>query len=72
MAMICPKCAGEMKEGFMVSRSLDYSKPDEWVEGAPEASLWFGTKVRSKQHLQIASFRCERCGYLESYAREAG
>jgi hypothetical protein len=57
-----------MEAGFVASRSLDYTKPDDWVAGAPEKSLWFGTKVRSKDHFQITSYRCQSCGYLELYA----
>lgn len=68
-SLVCPKCSGEMKEGFFVSRSLDYAKPDDWVEGAPEPSLLFGTRVRGKQHITVTAYRCDRCGYLESYAR---
>ncbi len=25
----CPKCSGEMERGFVASRSLDYTKPDD-------------------------------------------
>ena len=67
----CPKCSGEMERGFVASRSLDYTKPDDWVSGAPEKSLWFGTKVRSKEHYQINAFRCSACGYIEFYAGSA-
>ncbi|HEX4667630.1 MAG TPA: PF20097 family protein [Chthoniobacterales bacterium] len=64
----CAKCGGGMERGFLASRSLDYTKPDDWVSGAPETSLWFGTKVRSKEHHQLSAYRCRDCGYVEFYA----
>jgi hypothetical protein len=41
-----------------------------WVAGKPEKSRWTGTKLKGKEHHLIHSFRCIRCGYLESYAPE--
>jgi hypothetical protein len=41
----------------------------KWVEGAPEKSFWLGTKTRGKKQVQVATYRCKTCGYLESYAR---
>ena len=68
--MECPKCRGAMEEGFEISGPFGHPmKPDDWVEGKPEPSIWTGTKLKGKARYQIASYRCERCGYLESYAR---
>ncbi len=53
---------------FVASRSLDYTRPDDWVAGAPETSLIFGTKVHSNEHYQLSAYRCHTCGYLEFYA----
>jgi hypothetical protein len=39
-----------------------------WISGAPEKSYLFGTSIKNKQKLQIESFRCEECSYLEFYA----
>lgn len=41
----------------------------DWVEGKPERSFWQGLKTKDRQVLDIEVYRCERCGYLESYAR---
>ena len=42
----------------------------EWVQGAPEKSRWgIGIKLKGKLKLPIATYRCTKCGYLESYAR---
>lgn len=66
----CVKCGGAMEEGFEISGPSGHAlKPDEWVEGPPESSFWTGTKLSGKERRHIAVYRCERCGYLESYAR---
>lgn len=67
--LICPKCQGALEEGFTLDHSSGESLAAEWVEGPPERSFWTGVKTRGKDRLPIQTFRCERCGYLESYAR---
>jgi hypothetical protein len=58
-----------MEEGFLVDRGeANMVKPARWVDGAPERSFWTGTKTRGKEQYRVATFRCDRCGYLESYA----
>jgi len=42
--------------------------PAEWVEGEPETSVWFGTKVRGKEKHRVQAFCCARCGRIELYA----
>lgn len=64
----CSKCQSPMAEGFVASRSLDFTRPDDWVNGAPEPSLVFGTKVRSKEHHPLVAYRCPRCSFVEFYA----
>ena len=39
-----------------------------WVAGEPERSMWTGLKLRGKEKVGITTYRCRRCGYLESYA----
>lgn len=45
----------------------------EWLEGAPEKSVWTGLKTKGKERLRlpVRTFRCPSCGYLESYASTA-
>ncbi len=65
----CPKCRSRMERGFTIDHG-DYStlKVAEWVEGPPERSFWTGLRTKGREVLPIATYRCERCGYLESYA----
>jgi len=41
----------------------------QWIAGVPEASFWHGgLKLTERAVLDVTTFRCPRCGYLESYA----
>lgn len=65
----CLRCGGRMERGFVADKA-HYSVPvtQEWVEGAPETSFWSGLKMKDRDILPVSTFRCEKCGYLESYA----
>ncbi len=66
----CPKCRGSMKEGFILDNAYGSLQVSAWIEGAPQKSRWFGVKLRGRRSIRVASFRCDRCGYLESYAKD--
>lgn len=67
---ICPKCKGEMEEGFILDKGAYGSQnPSDWVEGEPRPSFWHGgVKVTDKRRYEVRSCRCVGCGYLELYA----
>ena len=68
MSKSCPKCGGRMEQGFMLELKDGNQKAiTEWVEGLAEKA-WYGLKIRGKRRLAIETWRCGRCGYLESYA----
>jgi predicted nucleic-acid-binding Zn-ribbon protein len=64
----CPKCRGEMEDGFLVDHTYGTAAASEWVEGPVEASFWTGVKLRGRERRRVNTWRCLRCGYLESYA----
>jgi len=65
----CPKCAGSMAEGFLMEYTSQSSRaPTRWVEGPPEPSTWTGLRIKDRAILAVATYRCGRCGFLESYA----
>ena len=64
----CPKCAGEMEEGFIADHGYGNVRSSDWVEGAPVKSFWSGTRINDKKQYRVRTMRCVRCGYLESYA----
>jgi hypothetical protein len=60
-----------MAEGFVVDASHGTMGVSSWIEGAPEKSLWTGVKLSGKGRTEIATWRCNRCGFLEHYAAAA-
>ena len=64
----CPKCASAMAEGFVVDHTHGGASVSAWVEGEPRKSFWTGLKLGGKTPVDIQTWRCRRCGYLESYA----
>lgn len=67
----CIRCKSPMETGFVVDRG-DYSLPDyqRWVEGVAERSHWTGLKTAGREIFAVTTYRCQQCGYLESYAKE--
>ena len=68
----CSRCGGRLEEGFMpdLGHLNVPNPPAEWVEGQPEKSFWDGIKTKGREVYKVVTFRCEGCGYLESFARE--
>lgn len=77
-ASTCPKCSGEMVDGFVIDNSHGAVLVSQWVKGAPKAATLFGRIVsqlivkspKKGETIPIGTFRCQDCGFLESYARE--
>ena len=57
-----------MAQGYTVDVGYGATAVPKWVEGEPERSIWTGLKLRRKEQLAVTTYRCQRCGYLESYA----
>jgi len=64
----CPKCSGSMVEGFVIDRTHGGAVAGAWVEGQPQGNIWTGVRMRGRPKIEIASWRCSRCGFLENYA----
>jgi hypothetical protein len=65
----CPKCKGEMVQGFLFESEGPMRMVSTWVKGAPEKS-WFGSaKIPAEKCVPVGTFRCAACGFLEFYAR---
>ena len=66
----CPKCAGSMTEGFIVDQgSYGTAAVSTLQAGEPKVSVWTGLKQNKKEQIAITTLRCNRCGYLENFAR---
>jgi predicted nucleic-acid-binding Zn-ribbon protein len=66
---ICPKCQGEMEQGFVLEISQGGRSVISWSSGQPKKSFFFGIKLFEVKQIPIGTFRCKDCGYLESFAR---
>ena len=66
----CPKCSAQMETGFMIERSGGPGdRQVRWVEGEPIPRAWFsGVNTEGQKPIPVTTYRCERCGYLESFA----
>ncbi len=66
----CPECNGEMVQGFIVDRGHGKStRVSDWVEGAPEKSVFSGVSAPGDKRIPVGAFRCSGCGFLKFYAR---
>jgi hypothetical protein len=66
----CPKCNAEMEEGFLLDStygSINH-KTTTWIQGTPEKGLLTNIKTHGRTLMNVVTFRCPACGYLESYA----
>ena len=59
-----------MSEGFILDINQAGGRSvTKWIERAPEKSMWTGLKISGRANLDIQTWRCIRCGFLESYAK---
>lgn len=65
----CPKCRGKMQQGYIKDEGYAIVHSSKWVSGPPEKSFWTGVKTRGKKQVEVLTYRCASCGYLESYAQ---
>lgn len=63
---ICPKCNGQMENGFIIDRSHSGSHISSWVQGTPKED---SGGVNTNPGSPIVTQRCKACGFLESYAK---
>ena len=63
----CMRCQGRLTRGFVVDNGYGTRTVSGWFAGEPVKSIWSGLKIKGKQR-DIATWRCDRCGMLESYA----
>jgi hypothetical protein len=63
-----PSCSAKMDEGFILDDTHGGKVQSELAEGKPRRSIWTGLKVRKDARHAVTTYRCESCGYLDSYA----
>jgi hypothetical protein len=67
-SLTCPRCNGGMEQGFQIDIGYGSKSVPKWVAGEPQRSFWAGLKLGGKDQLEVLTYRCRSCGYLESYA----
>jgi hypothetical protein len=66
----CPSCGTTMDEGFIPDIGhMNMPVEPKWSEGAPQRSFWTGITIDKDRRLPIVTYRCSKCGLLQSYAR---
>ncbi|MEO7787391.1 MAG: hypothetical protein ABIR77_06150 [Sphingomicrobium sp.] len=67
----CPKCQGKMSEGVLVDMGYGQAMASQWQPGPAVVTRFWGLKLRKKEWIPTVTYRCGRCGFLESYANPA-
>lgn len=58
-----------MEEGFVLDQGDSGAvHVPIWQRGEPKKSFWTGVKQDKEQQVRVSTYRCRRCGFLESYA----
>ena len=58
-----------MESGFVVDLGHGNMKNlPTWIAGAAERGFWTGLKTQDRVNLEVLTYRCPKCGLLESYA----
>jgi len=65
----CPKCQASMMRGWVLDNTYGSRAVSAWVEGEPKKSIWVGVRLDGKKPIEIESWRCVRCGFVEQYAK---
>ena len=68
----CVRCSTSMEQGFVIDAGYLHIGQSRWCPGpagpvAPDV-ISEVSRLQLSQFRRIVSFRCPRCGYLESYA----
>ena len=59
----CPKCLGEMQKGFIGDKeNFGHQTRQNWGTGIHVLGMGLDNA------LPVTTYRCIKCGYLESYA----
>ena len=67
-AVQCLRCHTQMELGYVPDMKEGGFSQQNWHPGQPKKSFWTGLKMNRDQLVPVTTFRCPKCGYLESYA----
>lgn len=74
-APTCPKCSSPMELGYVPDYAHGGIHVGHWSRGRPRSAFFsFLDRLRIavpiEPYIPIGTYRCQKCGFLESYARE--
>lgn len=64
----CIRCHAKMEVGFVPDNTHSGFQQPKWSPGVPQPSFWTGLKLKADSVIPVTTFRCLKCGYLESFA----
>jgi hypothetical protein len=67
-AVECIRCHTQMESGWVPDNTHGGLQRQNWSPGGPQPSFWTGLKLEKDQVIPVTTFRCPKCGYLESHA----
>lgn len=65
----CMRCHVEMEAGYLPDVGHSGYHQQTWSPSAPKESFWVGLKIDREKLVPVTTYRCPKCGYLESYAK---
>jgi predicted nucleic-acid-binding Zn-ribbon protein len=65
----CPKCQRAIQKGYIPDATCGVVL-GTWIGGEVETGFLGAIKLKGKTRRRITTYRCNSCGYLESYAAE--
>lgn len=69
MSYKCSRCSSDTEEGFLLEKGDGAMLSSQtWVAGKANKSLFSGLSLRGHTVYDVMTFRCVKCGYLDSYA----
>jgi hypothetical protein len=57
-----------MEAGFVLDQTHGGYAQAPWLPGQPVPSFWTGLKIKGLKQFPVTTYRCDACGYLESFA----
>src|SRR5689334_20087233 len=65
----CRDCRVAMEAGLMLDRTHGGSEEPTWIKGTADKGMFGLIKERNRERLPVVTFRCPKCGRLESFAQ---
>ena len=65
----CRDCRVAMDAGLMLDRTHGGSEEPTWIKGTADRGIFDLIMERDRERLPVVTFRCPKCGRLESFTQ---